>query len=96
MRLTILLASFLAVIPVRLIFLALNPRIHINQFVHSLYPPIIESLRLPFMKSLLCPMAAFFFSRDATSKHIRFASLSGNGPVTTDGYVFRKQVGYST
>ena len=38
MRPTLVLASFLAVLPVSLIFLAFNPRIHVNQFVHSLYP----------------------------------------------------------
>ena len=38
MRCTILLAGFLAVMPVRLIFLVLNPRILMNDFAHSLYP----------------------------------------------------------
>jgi hypothetical protein len=76
MRLTLLFASLLAVVPVRLICLALNPRIHMNQFVHSLYPPTIQRLR--FMNLLLCPMETIFFSRGATSKHMRFASLSGN------------------
>ena len=35
---TTLLVSFLAFLPVSLIFLALNLRIHMNQFVHSLHP----------------------------------------------------------
>ena len=40
-----LLASLLANLPVRLISLALNLRIHMHQFVHSLYPqPLLEGL----------------------------------------------------
>ena len=47
MRLTLLLASFLVVLPGRLIFLALNPRVHVDQFVHTLYPrPPFERVRL--------------------------------------------------
>jgi hypothetical protein len=48
----------LATVPVRLIFLALNPRTHVNQFVHSSYP------QAPTLSKVL-PMA-FTASRDAT------------------------------
>ena len=44
MRPTLLLASLLAVVQVRLICLALNPRIRMTQFVRSLYlrpPPVL-------------------------------------------------------
>ena len=48
MRSTLLLASLLAVVPVRFICFTLDPRIHMNQFVHSLYPrPLLEGM-LPF------------------------------------------------
>jgi hypothetical protein len=47
----------LAIVPVRLIIcLALNPRIHMNQFVHSLYPRppllrnLLQGLNLPLFK----------------------------------------------
>jgi hypothetical protein len=48
----------LATSPVRLIFLALNPCIHVNQFVHSLYPRrpplrnLLKGLNLPLFKAL--------------------------------------------
>ena len=62
-----------------------------NQFVHSLYPrplpvlDLLERLALPGFIALTCLMATFLISKDATSKHLGFASLSGSGPVSHDG-----------
>ena len=57
MRPTLIFASIMAVIPVSLICLSLNPRIDINQFVHSLYPqppPLLYPLEeVPVTPSLL-------------------------------------------
>ena len=95
MRPTLLLVSLLAVLSVSLIFPAHNPRIPINQFVHSLYPrppPLLnplEGLTLRLLIPSLCLMAPLIITRDAASKHSHFASLSGSGSasVTPDGCV---------
>ena len=93
MRSTLLLASLLTVVPVRLICLASIPaRTHMNNFVHSLYrrPPLrlapICNVLLALSKVLLCPLARHSSSRHVTCKHMRFASLSEAKPVTPDGY----------
>ena len=51
---TLLLASFLAVLPVSSICLALHLRIHMNQIVHSLY---LRSLTVSFVSPLKREMA---------------------------------------
>ena len=51
---TLLLASFLAVLPVSPICLVLNLRIHMNEFVHSLY---LRSLTVSFVSPFKRPMA---------------------------------------
>ena len=81
MRFTLLLASFLAILPVSLISLAPSLRIDMNRFVHSLYP---RSLRLSSFRPLIFPKTALIISLDAASEHIHFSSLSGIGPVTPD------------
>ena len=89
MRSTLLFASFLALVPVRLICLAVDLRIHMNQFVHSLYPrppPVLLLLGLlPLFRAFLRRTVALIVSRVASRKHIRFASLPGSRPTTTDG-----------
>ena len=98
MRHILLLSSLLAVVPVRSIRLALNPRIHINQFIHSLYPrppPLLntlEGLHPPLLLASDTPTASLIFLRDAASKHMHFISLSGSVPATPDGCLFRKQL----
>ena len=94
MRSTLLFTSLLSVLPVslRLALKGLNPPIHLNQSIHSLYPrpplgPVAPVLALPLLKRLLCPMAKFIHTWDAESKHIHFHALSGSGSVTTDGCV---------
>ena len=84
MRLILLLSSLLAVVPVSLICLALNPRIHINQFIHSLYPRP-PPLHPPLFLTSDSPVAPTIFIRDAASKHIHFVSLSGSEPAIPDG-----------
>ena len=70
MRSSLLLASLLAVVPVRLICFVLYPRIHINQFIHSLYPHplpvmnLLEGAPLSLLQAFLCPVAVIL-SRDA-------------------------------
>ena len=85
MRSSILLASFLAVVPVRLISLALNPRIYITQFSHSLYlrlPPMLYLLggMQPLNIPLLYPMVLTTSWVDATCKYMCSTSLSEAGP----------------
>ena len=99
MRSTLLFTSLLSVLPVslRLALKGLNPPIHLNQSIHSLYPrpplgpvaPVLVApvLALPLFKRLLCPTAKFIHTWDAASKHIHFHALSGSGSVTTDGCV---------
>ena len=76
MRSTLLLTSLLAMLPVSLICLALNPRIHVNQFLYSLYPrppplpSLLEGLTPRFLFPTKCRVAPFIIIRDATSKHI--------------------------
>ena len=84
MRPTLLLSSLLAVVPVSLICLALNPCIHINQFIHSLYPRP-PPLHPPLFLTSDSPVAPTISLRDATSKHIHFVSLSGSEPAIPDG-----------
>jgi hypothetical protein len=63
----------LAAVPVRLIFLALNACIHVNQFVHSLYPrPLPLRNMLPGLSLPSFHPLAITNSRDATSEHIHF------------------------
>ena len=84
MCLTLLLSSLLAVVPVTLICLALNPRTHINQFIHSLYPRP-PPLHPPSFLTSDSPVAPNIVLRDAASKHIHFVSLSGSKPAIPDG-----------
>ena len=95
MRPTFILASLLAVVPVSLICLALNQCRHINQFVHSLYPlppPLLnplEGLTPALLLASNTPITTLIIIRDATGKHIHFASFSRSRPVTPDaGCVF--------
>ena len=88
---TLLLASFLAVLPMSLICLALkslNPCIHLNQFVHTLYPrPPLAPVNplIAFLVVLFFPMALCINSWDAASKHTHFVASSGSGSMTPDG-----------
>ena len=80
----LVLAHFLAVLPVSLICLPLNLRIHMNQFVHSLFLVFLRwTIRLKLFRKLQS-VATFLHTRDAAGKHIHLASLSGIGPVTPD------------
>ena len=91
MRSSLLLACLLAVVSVRSICLALYPRTHMNQFVHSLYPRpppvlnLLEGLPLLLLKPFLCQRTiALMVSWIAYREHTRFTSLSRSGPVTPD------------
>ena len=69
MRPPLMLASFLAILPVSLICLALNPRIHIDQFVHSLYLRLLPLLNR--IEELLAPGPVFFLNSQCRTTLIK-------------------------
>ena len=79
-----LLLALLAVVPVRLLCLALIPRTHVNQFFHSIYPRllVLQNLLRGLSLPLFRPLAPGN-SRDASCKYLRFASFSGSNPRDT-------------